>query len=76
MPNLGKLEDIADYMIGGENGEGYVTDATSGSELESDNEIEVVGSTTRKVLSAKARLQPPRTMSSQKKRKTMWSAVQ
>jgi ribosome biogenesis protein SSF1/2 len=56
MPNLGKLEDIADYMIGGENGEGYVTDATSGSELESDNEIEVVGSTTRKVLSAKARL--------------------
>lgn len=56
MPNLGKLEDIADYMIGGENGEGYVTDATSGSELESDNEIEVVGSQTRKVLSAKARL--------------------
>ncbi|KAI5458747.1 Brix domain-containing protein [Mariannaea sp. PMI_226] len=55
MPNLGKLEDVADYMIGGENGEGYVTDATSGSELDTDNEIEVVGSTTRKVLSAKAR---------------------
>lgn len=55
LPNLGKLEDIADYMIGGENGEGYMTDATSGSEFETDAEIEVLESTTRKVLSSKAR---------------------
>ncbi|EGU79272.1 hypothetical protein FOXB_10222 [Fusarium oxysporum f. sp. conglutinans Fo5176] len=31
MPNLGKLEDVADFLIGGENGDGYMTDATSGS---------------------------------------------
>jgi ribosome biogenesis protein SSF1/2 len=55
LPNLGKLEDIADYMIGGENGEGYMTDATSGSEYETDAEIEVLESTTKKVLSSKAR---------------------
>lgn len=55
MPNLGKLEDIADYMIGGEGGEGYMTDATSGSEIDTDAEVEVLESATRKVLSAKAR---------------------
>jgi ribosome biogenesis protein SSF1/2 len=38
VPNLGRLEDIADYMIG----DGYATDATSGSELDTDNEIEVL----------------------------------
>jgi ribosome biogenesis protein SSF1/2 len=53
LPNLGKLEDIADYMIGGEGGEGYVTDLTSGSEVDTDAEIEVLESTTRKVLSRK-----------------------
>lgn len=57
LPNLGKLEDIADYMIGGENGEGYMTDATSGSEVDTDAEVEVLESTTRKVLSNKARQQ-------------------
>lgn len=56
MPNLGKLQDISDYMIGGENGEGYMTDATSGSEAETDAEVEVLESATRKVLSTKARL--------------------
>ncbi|KAM5354519.1 hypothetical protein ACJ41O_001166 [Fusarium nematophilum] len=55
MPNLGKLEDVADFLIGGENGNGYMTDATSGSELDTDAEVEVLDSTTRKVLSAKAR---------------------
>ncbi|KAK0387039.1 hypothetical protein NLU13_5353 [Sarocladium strictum] len=54
MPNLGKLEDIADYMVGGE-GDGYVTDATSGSEVDTDAEIEVVDNAPRKVLSMKAR---------------------
>ncbi|KFX92018.1 hypothetical protein O988_07478 [Pseudogymnoascus sp. VKM F-3808] len=55
LPNLGKLEDIADFMIGGENGEGYMTDATSGSEVETDAEVEMLESTTRKVLNSKAR---------------------
>ncbi|KAK5996742.1 Brix domain-containing protein C1B9.03c [Cladobotryum mycophilum] len=55
VPNLGKLEDIADYMIGGEGGDGYVSDVTSGSEVETDAEVEVLGIAPRKVLSAKAR---------------------
>lgn len=57
LPNLGRLEDIADYMIGGEGGEGYMTDITSGSEVDTDAEVEILESTTRKVLSAKARQQ-------------------
>lgn len=55
MPNLGKLEDIADFMIGGENGDGYMTDATSGSEIDTDAEVEILDSAPKKVLSAKAR---------------------
>ncbi|KAH9904030.1 ribosome biogenesis protein-like protein Ssf2 [Xylariomycetidae sp. FL2044] len=55
LPNLGKLEDIADYMIGGENGEGYMTDGTSASEMDTDAEVEVMESAPRRVLSAKAR---------------------
>ena len=54
MPNLGKLEDIADYLVG-EGGDGYMTDATSGSELDTDAEVEVLDSGPRQVLSAKAR---------------------
>jgi ribosome biogenesis protein SSF1/2 len=57
LPNLGKLDDIADYMIGGENGEGYMTDVTSGSEVDTDAEVEILESTTRKVLSKKVRQQ-------------------
>lgn len=53
LPNLGKLEDIADYMIGGPDGEGYMTDATSGSEVDTDAEVEVVETRTRKILSRK-----------------------
>lgn len=55
LPNLGKLDDIADYMIGGENGEGYMTDATSGSEVDTDAEVEVLETATRKVLDKKRR---------------------
>ncbi|KAM0257367.1 hypothetical protein ACHAQJ_004455 [Trichoderma viride] len=55
VPNLGKLEDIADYMIGGEGGDGYVSDVTSGSEVDTDAEVEVQDTAPRKVLSAKAR---------------------
>lgn len=49
VPNLGKLEDISDFMIGGENGEGYMTDYTSGSEVDTDAEVEVVDDVPRKV---------------------------
>lgn len=49
VPNLGRLEDISDFMIGGENGEGYATDYTSGSEADTDAEVEVVDDAPRKV---------------------------
>ncbi|KAL2887696.1 Ribosome biogenesis protein SSF1 [Ceratocystis lukuohia] len=49
LPNLGKLNDIADFMIGGENGEGYVSDYTSGSEVETDAEVEILDNAPRKV---------------------------
>ena len=55
LPNLGKLEDIADYMVGGADGSGYMTDATSGSELESDAEVEVIETRTKKILSKRQR---------------------
>lgn len=54
LPNLGRLEDIADYMIGGD-GEGYITDATSGSEVDTDAEVEVVETRTKKILSKRQR---------------------
>jgi len=53
LPNLGKLKDISEFMIGGEDGEGYMTDGTSGSEPESDAEIEVLETATKKVHSGK-----------------------
>jgi len=56
LPNLGKLQDIADFLIGGENGEGYMTDGgTSGSEVDTDAEVEVLENAPKKILSAKAR---------------------
>ncbi|CAK7271106.1 rRNA-binding ribosome biosynthesis protein [Sporothrix epigloea] len=56
LPNLGKLQDIADYMVGGEDGEGYVTDgATSGSEAETDAEVEVIDTTASRIQSRKLR---------------------
>ena len=56
LPNLGKLRDISEFLIGGEDGEGYVTDgATSGSEMDTDAEVEVLDTAPRRVLSAKAR---------------------
>lgn len=55
LPNLGKMEDIADYMIGGENGDGYMTDATSGSEVDTDAEVEVVETRTKKILGKRQR---------------------
>lgn len=55
LPNLSKLQDIADYMIGGENGEGYVTDATSGSEVDTDAEVEVMEPADRKRVAPRRR---------------------
>jgi len=55
LPNLGKLQDISEFMIGGENGDGYMTDGTSGSEVETDAEVEILDSAPRKVMSSKAR---------------------
>ena len=56
LPNLGKLHDISEFLIGGEEGEGYVTDGgTSGSEMDTDAEVEVLDSAPRRVLSAKPR---------------------
>lgn len=58
LPNLGKLHDISEYLIGGDNGEGYVTDgATSGSDVDTDGEVEVLESAPRRMLkkSSKAR---------------------
>lgn len=55
LPNLNKLQDIADYMIGGENGEGYTTDGTSGSEAETDAEVEVMDTTGRKKVAQRGR---------------------
>lgn len=53
LPNLSKLQDIADYMIGGENGDGYTTDATSGSEVDTDAEVEVLEADKRKKVAAR-----------------------
>lgn len=55
VPNLGKLQDISEFMIGGENGDGYMTDGTSGSEVDTDAEVEIAESSHKRVLSAKAR---------------------
>ncbi len=59
LPNLGRMEDIADYMIGGE-GEGYMTDATSGSEVDTDAEVEVVETRAKKILSKQRKERMPK----------------
>lgn len=50
LPNLHNLEDVADYLIGGDNGEGYVSDATTGSEMDTDAEVEVLEAESRKMV--------------------------
>lgn len=55
LPNLNKLQDIADYMIGGENGDGYTTDGTSGSEIDTDAEVEVMDTTGQKKVARRVR---------------------
>ncbi|KAJ2898993.1 Ribosome biogenesis protein SSF1 [Zalerion maritima] len=48
LPNLGKLQDISEFLTSN-GGDGYMTDATSASELESDAEVEVVEAQARKL---------------------------
>ncbi|KUL91747.1 hypothetical protein ZTR_01123 [Talaromyces verruculosus] len=48
LPNLGKLEDVADYLLDPAAG-GYTS--ASETELDTDAEVEITESTTRKVLS-------------------------
>jgi ribosome biogenesis protein SSF1/2 len=55
LPNLGKMEDISDFIIGGEDGAGYMTDATSGSEVDTDAEVEVVETRAKKIVAKRKR---------------------
>jgi len=55
LPNLGNLKDISEFMIGGENGDGYMTDGTSGSEADTDAEVEILETAPRKVVSTKGK---------------------
>jgi ribosome biogenesis protein SSF1/2 len=50
LPNLGKLEDVADYLLDPAAG-GYTS--ASETELDTDNEVEVLETTTQRVLSKK-----------------------
>ncbi|KAJ9610253.1 rRNA-binding ribosome biosynthesis protein [Cladophialophora chaetospira] len=50
LPNLGKLEDVADYLLDPAAG-GYTS--ASETELDTDNEVEVLEATTQRVLSKK-----------------------
>lgn len=52
VPNLGKLNDVADYLLGGGGGDAGFTSASE-TEMETDAEVEVLESTTRKVLNKK-----------------------
>jgi ribosome biogenesis protein SSF1/2 len=54
VPNLGKLEDVADFLLGGDTGEGNYTSASE-SEVETDAEVEVLAQRTKKILSASQR---------------------
>jgi ribosome biogenesis protein SSF1/2 len=55
LPNLSRLQDIADFMMDEDGRSGYTTDATSGSEMDTDNEVEVLRDVPAKVATAKAR---------------------
>ncbi|KAF2432340.1 Brix-domain-containing protein [Tothia fuscella] len=54
VPNLGKLEDVADYLLQADAGEGNYTSASE-SEPETDAEVEVLASGTKKILSRSQR---------------------
>ena len=52
LPNLGKLEDIADYLLNPSAAGGGFTSGSE-SEIETDAEVEVLEATTRKVMNKK-----------------------
>lgn len=52
LPNLGKLEDVADYLLDPSAAAGGFTSGSE-SEVETDAEVEVLETTTRKVLTKK-----------------------
>jgi ribosome biogenesis protein SSF1/2 len=52
LPNLGGLEDAADYVLGGDEG-GYTS--ASDTEMDSENEVEVLETETHKVIGRKER---------------------
>jgi ribosome biogenesis protein SSF1/2 len=54
VPNLGKLDDVADFFLGGDAGEGNYTSASE-SEVETDAEVEVLAPRTKKILSKSQR---------------------
>ncbi|KAI9792765.1 MAG: hypothetical protein M1816_001496 [Peltula sp. TS41687] len=55
LPNLGKLEDVADYLLDPSAAAGYTS--MSESEVETDAEVEVLETPARKVLSSQKREQ-------------------
>ena len=52
LPNLGKLEDVADYLLDPAAASGGFTSGSE-TEIDTDAEVEVLGSNTRKVLNKK-----------------------
>ncbi|KAI9821385.1 MAG: hypothetical protein M1832_003392 [Thelocarpon impressellum] len=59
LPNLGKFEDVADYLLDPSAAAGFTS--ASESEAETDAEVEVLESTAKKVLSARQRTKQPST---------------
>jgi ribosome biogenesis protein SSF1/2 len=53
LPNLGGLEDAADYVLGGEEAGGYTS--ASDTEMDSENEVEVLEAEAHKVIGRKER---------------------
>ncbi|KAF2137518.1 uncharacterized protein K452DRAFT_361871 [Aplosporella prunicola CBS 121167] len=51
LPNLGKLDDVADYLLDPDAGGGYTS--ASDTEVETDAEVEVLANATRRVLNRK-----------------------
>ncbi|KAF2801550.1 Brix-domain-containing protein [Mytilinidion resinicola] len=56
LPNLGKLDDVADYLLGPDAG-GYTS--ASETEIDSDAEVEVLATSARKILSKRDRAAAP-----------------
>jgi ribosome biogenesis protein SSF1/2 len=64
LPNLGKLDDVADFLLD-PSAAGYTS--ASETELDTDAEVEVLGTTTRKVLSNKQKQKASRVAEMEKR---------